>query len=248
MIPRRLEELIWEGRGRNRSWATGGAGVFRIPVQKNTFIIVYQITWHPYLPIQQAANVNLASFINDSRIDNTSGLFLYTTKNRWYHNFRANYSVVTNPPGDLYYPSPGAPVVLDTYFVANENVRGNVCRVRNEPELWANTDFTAMRDESDELGLAQGYGTVSTPNAGATLKQWSFPLAGDAAIYPTADQSPLAPVSDQDASYEFQNMTGANIQILNPNALAASEQNGMNYPLINFQYVEISGVPPEGMF
>jgi len=246
MLTPHLENLIWQGKAVYRSWATGGGAVFRVPVKKNSFIVIVGITWHPIMPTNRPPTFDSTN--NDYRIDNTQGLFLYTTKNRWYHNFRANYTLNFNPV-DAAAPAivtGGTAIRIPCYFIADENVRGNVCRVRNEPDTWANQDFAPMPPTSDELDIAEGYQTSAGASPSSTLKNWNFALAGDAAIYPTADQQPLAAVNDQDAFYEFKNKN-ANIQMNNPGAMPAADQNGINYPLINFDYVEIFGLLPQEM-
>jgi len=244
MITPYLEQLIWEGKAITRSWAIGGGGVSRIPVTKNTFIIIYGITFHPFLD-ESRNGPTLQDFQEETRRSNIHSLLLYSSKYKWMHNFRTWLSAVTSAADSMTFGMPGVPLHIPCYILFDENVRVNVQRVNSAPEGWLNPDFNTMPGTSDELASSQGYGFQGSATPQNTLRSWNFPLAGDSAVYPNADQVPLQAANAADATYQFETK-GGNGTLFNPTTFPAIDQNGMNFPLINFDYVEIFGaIPPQ---
>lgn len=253
MIPGYLEQLIWQGKAAPRTWATGGGAVSRIPVKKNSCIVIWQIQWNPLNDEQNQSNLTFKQVMSAYNHRMANSLFLYTSKTKHLFNLRDAFRFVPSPDwltdGQLNNITQNTnPYSFPTYLIFDENVRVNISKADNAPESWTNADYGAMPDDSDEVNLAQSYGTA-IGNAWQTLKNFQFAFwgANDSAIYPTVDQSPLAAVTDQDASYEYQGKTASH-QLNNPQFGGNPDvQNGFNFPLVNFSYVEIFEPLPKFM-
>jgi hypothetical protein len=250
MIPARLEDLIWQGKARSRTYVLGAAGSSRIPVQKNTFLVIYGIQYFPFID-QLFDFPAIDQFLSENRLRYSTTLALYDTKNRHKFNFRANFSGMGTSFADTsavpYAIFPGAPTSIDCYCIFSENVRVNIKHLENAPELWTNVDYTQLPDSTDELNSAETYATTGAPapiNPSNTLR--TFLDGVGTAMYPLTDQFALAPVTQALASYEHEDINSStNLALQNPAALAAPSQNGFNYPLVNFQMVECLFPLPE---
>jgi len=249
MITPYLEKLIWEGKAAIRTWATGGAGVTRIPVKKNSFIVVVGITYHPFL------DTNATDTWSDARFNfqecGIHSLFMYTGKIKHLMNFRDWYTISSGISGalvDKTIPVPGKPFFKPCYLIFDENVRVNILRNDNQPSNWVNPDFGTIPSaaDTDELDIPEGYQTAAGGFPQNTLKTWRFATSPvDSAIYPLADTFTLAPVTRAHAHYQYQQKNGG--ALVNPISFGAAATQTMLFPLINFDYVEVQGILPSNM-
>jgi len=253
MITTKLEELIWQGKARSRTWCIGGAGVSRIPVQKNSFIVITDILWTPFNDEKLQSGVDIITHINTYNLRMIHSMLLYTSKSKQLFNFRDQLDVKPTPDwltdGGKSYISTSAPYNVPCYLVFDENVRVNIMCVDNAPYLWSGNDFTAMAPTSDELNIEQGYMTAGEPNAMPTQRQFTFNSNGanDSTIYPAADQLPPAPATAASASYQYQGKSSGGRGLFDVVSFSISQSSGINTPLVTFQYVEIFGAVPKEM-
>jgi len=249
MITPYLEQLIWEGKAAPRTWATGGSGSFRIPVRKNRFIIITDITWHPFVTQSLSDVSGLQALWRHYMLHS---LLLYTSHQEHLINYREWFTTtvgVTAPiPLAAAVPTPGQPLRTNHYLIFDENVRGNILMNDNAPEAWTNLDYTPMPVTSDELNRVYG---VQNADAGAgaspVLRNFRFGnafSATPAAIQPAGEVLTPPAATTAFTFYQFQQMNG--MQLGNP-TIYGTASHSMLFPLVNFDYVEVFMPLPQHM-
>lgn len=237
-----LERLIWEGKAAPRTWATGGSGSARIIVPKNRFIVITGITWFPFTDERNIQDPD--TYVISKQFSMLHLLNLYSSKVQYLLNFRENFTafqpqISVAAPNPYITNNPGSPIYKPCYYLFDENVRINVLRNDNSPPGWSNTDFSAMPDTSDELNINTGVQNASGGVVIPVMRTFTLGAAPNAYVQPAADQVPTAPVGAADVVYQYHQIRNAAMGLNNPNAFSVVETNGMNFPLINFDYVEV---------
>lgn len=241
MIPRILERMIFEGRAQFKTWCVGGAAVSRIPVTKGHYIVVTGFDYHPFIDAPLPSTVN--QWQNQAfRMCTQHQVILYTTKNKFQWNFRDWYSLSQDTVSGVanLMTTPGAPHSQSCYCVFGENVRVNIRPVGGTPDQWNVLQLAQMPDSSDELPGPLFAGTVATGGINSLLEFEFQP--NDTDYLPNNDQVP--PTANVDTNPQFQSKVG---ELANPAGIVAVEQSGMNYPLLNFRFVEVFEPLPESL-
>lgn len=245
-----LERLIWEGKAAPRTWATGGSGSSRIIVPPGRFIIITGITWFPFLDERNIQDPD--SYIIAKPFSMLHLLNLYSSKVQYLLNFRENFTafqpqINAATPNPYITSTPGTPVYKPCYYIFDENVRVDVVRNDNSPPGWTNVDFSAMPDSSDELNITTGVqntaGTVPIP----VMKNFMMGAAPNSFVQPAANQVPTPAVGAADVVYQYHQKDNATMGLNNPVTFTVIESNGMSFPLINFDYVEVFSPMPQNM-
>jgi len=252
MITPHLENLIWQGKARVKTWNIGGAGVSRIPVTKNTFIVITDILWNPFIDERlQDGGFDVKQLMQIFTARCLHSLLLYTSKSKHMFNLRDQVNLIPSPnfviDNGVAALNTSRPYNIPTYLIFDENVRVDILKTDNQPSQWVNSDYSAMPDDSDEINLEEGYMTASSANVLPTLKNWHFANAADSAINPNADQTPIPAVLAGDANYQYQGKSEPGRALLNPIAFPQANSTGYSTPLVTFQYVEVFQPLPKNL-
>lgn len=237
-----LEKLIFEGKAAFKTYCMGGGNVYRIPCPKENYIVIIGFDWAPFNDYP-SGDIHIGADILNFIFYQLHQMVVYSSKNKFQWNFRDPVRLTQDPVSldPTLYQTPGDTKSYDCFMIFDENVRVNISEILTDPRAWANVDFGAIPDNVDELSGPMYAGTVGT--GGANVLR-SFQLsAADTAVTPLSfDILPGPAASRAVAADQFETRI---IGLNSPNGFA--NNSGVNYPLINFQYVQVFEPLPENI-
>ena len=236
MLPDYLEELIWQGKARWRTWCTGGAAVARIPVTKGTYIVLTSFTYFPFVDTEMPTD--WFSWQGQFIFRQVHQVILYSGKNKFQFNFRDWYNLTQDQMSgsSILIPVIGEPKVQNCYCVFDENVRVNVRPfVAHMASTWVNIDTGKMPNTTNELPAPLYAGIAAQAASTNTVRGFQFSV-GNTAVDPTNGQINNPALFVPNGNPQFQEKVFA---LAPPTAIASPSADGMQYPLLNFQYVEV---------
>ena len=233
MITPILERLILENKAEYKTHNHGIGGVGTIPNPNNRTIVVTDIIYFPF--VHNGGGVN--TFPNTAAAFNAflaNGQLIHTLKMQakqkvCKYTFRDEYNLKTVE--DSLYVLPSAPVKVDCYFMAFEDIHINL-KSFNIGQIF--TDVSKCSSSSKEEQVPLGYGTENDVNASITVKLVTqTDDFGNILNYcPVGKRDSSATLSPENKILDFVGLNAIN-------AAVNADANYAGWPVIQFGYVEL---------
>jgi len=165
MITQNLVELIESGQAQYKNWIIGATGSSRIPVPKNSYIVITDFTYHHFIDRDVLTDPIIISQILTNAIHNLS----FTSYGQKYiYGIRTVFDIIFNDGIQLIMPKVPS-THYDTYQVHKTDVHVDIWRIPNF-NLWS-PSFSKLDDKTTEAAGPTGYGTQNNgPNQNVTRK------------------------------------------------------------------------------
>ncbi len=231
MITPLLEKLILERKAVFKTFNHGASGVGTLPNPNNRTIIITKIIYHPFLDYNDniANYPTFANFIaNYSHFIHT--LRLVSKENVADWTFRDSFNLIRDN-GEMFL-TPAEPVIIDTYFTANENVQISIFGFTNIQDLLPTIDGCPIK--SVQPTYPQGYGVDGDPVFLTSIQV----LKSDNQNGVTEYYYPLGKKSGINIANEARFNFAANERIAQLDG-GSFDRDFLKFPMITFQYVEL---------
>jgi len=241
-----LENLILNNKAVYKTLNIGTSGVGTLPNPNSRTIIVTDIIYHSFCD-----NMNVCDptgYTWDNLSDGTMAKFLgvlhtlrLKAKNDIAYTFRESFRPVYNPATDRIKLFPGEPMVIKTYFVANETIKIDIKR-NNNINQWQ-FDSQYCPDESNEEEFPLGYGRISSSYRRRAIQRVRYypsvlpnPTALDETMYiPMGVRNPGLYNNSLRTESDFR----MRYALVEPQT-APTAGNYNNFPVVTLGYVEIT--------
>lgn len=232
MITPILEKLLLEQKAVYKTHNHGLGGVGTIFNPDNRTMIITDITYHPFIDGAISflnTSIDLQQFLQDSRFIHT--LKLQAKENILNYTFKDNFKL--QEIDKRFYVIPDAPVKLDCFFIANEDVHINIKSVDFDTVI---PNFVnSVSPPSNEENIPLGYGTSNNPSNLTTVLNSSFTddFSNIYNYFPVGNRDALALATATAKLTEF-------IALYKLSQGGGFRKGTNNFPIITFGYVMLN--------
>jgi hypothetical protein len=229
MITPILERLILEGKAVFKTHNHGASGVGTIPNPNGSTIIVTDIIYSPFIDTNQI-NVSINEVFAQSAVLHTLKLQAKQKIANW--TFKDSFKINVNADGE-YFTTPEPPTVLNTFFVATDDIQINIKAFKTASQFETVIDF--VPDETNEIKYPLGYGVTQDLKKLLAVKIFreQDAFSNFVNISPLGNRYPSYFNGLQNEKHDFTANNNLNLNEVVPNT-------GYNtFPIITFQYVEL---------
>jgi len=216
-----LEELIWAGRAKYKTW-TVGTGAAGLNVKNNQTIIITRVDYFGFLDSGEP------NIVDDPDIwySKMNKRITFSSKNRSYNLLARNFY---NPLQGLQPSHCG----FECYFIFEENVVMNLATFVPVQQWTFGTTSAPVRSGQHQPPL--GYGTDAEPLSPKVLTTIDFNSLTDDQVIPFPDTKKSKNVSYNEFITAFQQDTQ-----IQPPSQDLGNIGEQQYPLMTIHYVEIN--------
>lgn len=235
MLPANLIKLIEEGQAQLKTWTTGATGSQRIPVPRDSYVVIVGWTYHHFVDQSTGVPFDMLEVLknvvhNVKFASDANHTFMYCVRSAFTPQlWNGNEFIVPVIP-DTHY---------ETYQIHKTDVHIDIWRLPDYSK-WATT-YNKLAATTSEPAGPIGYGSTQNPPSQNVIKQIFFGGGTLQQYLPYGDLNNITPIVGEFREQFFANID-ANSLLLPP----ALDQTGGNYtyPIINIDYVLIDKALP----